>query len=86
MTIGQFEFEVERTRAYPDGFDKPAVYEGYRVYLPHSCDEWDIVGGWSSGASRSAAIEKLRQFIDEAELALRELEQMPDLVGQEVGA
>lgn len=43
------------------------------VSLPHQCDNWEIVGEYSDGATQDAAIQRLEEFISEAQEALSAL-------------
>jgi hypothetical protein len=74
----------------------PQVYEGkdfnvlaakkggYHVYLPHSCDEWDIAGDapdWPSSngsVSKADAITALQAFLTDGAAALAALKAAPD--------
>lgn len=46
---------------------------GWWVYLPHSCEEWDIAGGRYSGVPHEEAVARLERFIAEAQVALAAL-------------
>ena len=54
---------------------------GYRVFLPHSCDTWDIVGAAHDNTeiSKAEAVTQLEGFIFQAQQALEELKAMPDI-------
>jgi len=42
----------------------------WRVYLPHSCDEWIISGFNYNGVPLDEAIRQLKEFLEEGEAAL----------------
>ena len=44
----------------------------FEVYLPHSCDQWSITGGYQ-GSNQDQAIIDLEDFIREAQRALEAL-------------
>lgn len=64
---GEFGFTSGRT---PDFRGNKGVYQ---VYLPHSCDEWEI----TCEEDKATAVQKMRKFVDEAKRALRVLELSP---------
>lgn len=53
-----------------DDTDQP---EGWRVYLPHQCDTWDIAGGYGSPSTAGQAIEDLEAFAADVQAALAAL-------------
>lgn len=80
----EFEFKVEHIREELDDLDQkgnPLLGEviGYRVSLPHQCDEWVItkVGPFERDACvKEQAIEMMELFIEEAVRALGKLKEL----------
>lgn len=52
---------------------------GWRVYLPHQCDSWDIAGEYWAPVPREDAIAELERFIAEAQATLAELRTAPEI-------
>lgn len=69
--MNKFSFTVEKDN------------KGYRVYLPHSCDEWDIVGDDPYSyeeefeKSKERAILRIEKFISKAQNALKKFKNLP---------
>lgn len=59
----------------PSGFTVERTGDGWCVYLPHSCGEWDIAGDRDYGESvtQEEAVAALEGFIAEAQVALATL-------------
>jgi hypothetical protein len=67
-----FGFAVEPEPIWgSDGYAQDVT--GWRVYLPHQCDAWDIAGEMSAGAPHAEAVAALELFIAEAQVALAQL-------------
>lgn len=68
----KFNFNIRATgRRTWDKETGKEVFEpdgAYQVFLPHSCDAWDITYG-----TREACIEELESFIKEAQEILQKL-------------
>lgn len=64
-----------------NGFNLIVQYEdaddwspaGWRVYLPHQCDTWDIAGEFAEPVPVEVAVAELERFILEAQEALAAL-------------
>lgn len=70
---GEFGFHVVHQEYRPeDEFDLEQK-EGWYIYLPHSCDGWDIAGEYYHPVSHEEAVAKLEQFVAEAQKALTTL-------------
>src|SRR4051794_30617674 len=65
--VGEFEFSVTQD------------LDGFRVSMPHQCDEWHITEYYED-IPRADAIAAMQKFVDEATAALEVLRTMPDLV------
>jgi len=80
----QFGFTVERSPIYevgPRGGLRPQGDTGWRVYLPHQCDAWEIAAGPAGGVPHAEAVRDLETFIAQAQVALaalREERETPD--------
>lgn len=74
VTIGTNKFGVSHFKGCRQHWGcGQAQYEEYwDVYLPHQCEEFDIV----SSASHEAAVRQMETFIAEAQLALEALKGM----------
>lgn len=61
-----FGLTVEHVEPYSDG-DKP----GWRVYLPHQCDQWriDEDNAYEAPTDQATALARLDAFIAEAQAA-----------------
>lgn len=78
---GEFGFKVERVREeldYDDdkGYSMLGEVIGYRVSLPHQCDEWIItrVGPFERDAAvKEEAVKMMELFVREAQQALEKL-------------
>ena len=71
---GKFGFQVGHPWRWQNN-RYGAVSAEWVVFLPHQCDSWDIVGEDNhEGVPHEEAVSSLRQFIAEAEDALRRLE------------
>lgn len=67
-----FGFTVEPEPIWgADGYAQDVT--GWRVYLPHQCDAWDITGESFAGAPLVDAVADLERFIAEAQIALAQL-------------
>ena len=55
------------------GFSVEQKKSGWRVFLPHQCDEWDIAGDRYEYVSHAEAVAELRSFVAEANDALTAL-------------
>lgn len=74
MTDQPFGFKV--TKPGSDTLPSGQTYGwGYRVYLPHQCSDWDIVGydGYVQTSDQAEAVAELERFIAEAQRALTAL-------------
>ncbi len=70
MTFG---FEVEIAEVPPGGdLDASEWARGYRVQLPHQCQEWTIV----QHDDPVVAVRRMEQFVAEATLALARLKEL----------
>ena len=64
----KFGFTVKRAD-FEDAHDSTRA--GWRVTLPHSCDQWVIAGEeYIDGLSHADAVARLAAFIGEANLAM----------------
>lgn len=71
---GSFEFVVMKL-SYDS--EEPEVGGGWRVYLPHQCDEWCILGkGYVGERDVEKAVKEMKVFVKEATAALHLLESM----------
>lgn len=81
---GRFRFTVERHREWDDdGKAEPLPDAGWRVYLPHQCQTWDIAGEDSGGDLHGIAIGEMEAFVAEAQLALDALRDGRELRDEE---
>jgi hypothetical protein len=64
-----FDFQINRRR-----HSVTKELQGWQVYLPHSCDQWEIA---EEDDSHAEAVEQLKSFIIEAQAVLAFLEQAP---------
>lgn len=65
-----FGFVIEPQYSFSEG-QKTAIKNRYSVYLPHSCDEWQIAYG-----NKAACVRDLEAFIKEALETLEKLKQL----------
>jgi len=73
-----FGFTVgpEPVRRYERG-QMFVVGPGWRVFLPHQCDDWDVAGEEHDGIPHAEAVAALERFIAEAQVALAKLRKAP---------
>lgn len=67
MADSKFGFTVEYVTGDPD-YDEPS---GWKVGLPHQCDQWriDTWSAYNEPSTQEAALEALDRFINEANAA-----------------
>lgn len=51
--------------------------KGYQVFLPHQCDDWEIVGAnYKPCPTKELAVKQMKLFIQRAQEALQKLESL----------
>lgn len=67
-----------RLEPIPFGFTVTQKASGWRVFLPHQCNDWDITGDRYQSASHVEAVAELEEFIVEAQRALEALRNLTE--------
>lgn len=57
------------------GFVVAQAPSGWRVYLPHQCNTWDIAGEYRDGDDYEVALARMEKFIEQATVARDALKQ-----------
>lgn len=76
LTVGRDDI-----REWRDGKLVP-LGSGWRVFLPHQCDEWMVSGSYH-GVPHGVAVAALERFIAEASEALEALRQEREFTAEE---